>query len=65
MRDEEEANEAIVAGPNIIILNNIEGNALDSVARRLRCWKEDRKFLPETNGGISGANLRKRAITGK
>jgi nicotinate-nucleotide pyrophosphorylase (carboxylating) len=55
MRDEEEANEAIVAGANMILLNNIEGNALVFMARRLReRWKgEGRKFLPETNWGIS------------
>ena len=67
MRNKEEANEAIVAGANMIMLNNIEGSALASVARHLgERWKgEGRKFLPKTNGGISEADLRERAIAGK
>ncbi len=54
MRDEEEPSEAIVAGANMMTFNDIEANALVSVARRLRGrWKGGKKFLPETNGSIS------------
>ncbi len=67
MRDEDEANEAIAAGADVIMLDNIEGNELVSVARRLReRWKGDgKRFLLETSGGITEANLRERAIAGK
>ena len=67
VRDEEEANEAIAAGADVIMLDNIEGNELGSVARRLReRWAGvGKKFLLETSGGITEANLRERAIAGK
>jgi nicotinate-nucleotide pyrophosphorylase (carboxylating) len=67
VRDEEEANEAIAAGADVIMLDNIEGNELVSVARRLRKrWKgEGKKFMLETSGGITEVNLRERAIAGK
>jgi len=65
VRDEEEANEAIAAGADIIMLDNIDGNELASVARHLReRWTgEGKKFLLETSGGITESNLRERAIT--
>jgi nicotinate-nucleotide pyrophosphorylase (carboxylating) len=67
VRDEDEANEAIAAGADVIMLDNIEGNELVSVARRLReRWTgEGKKFLLETSGGINEVNLRERAIAGK
>ncbi|KAH9038644.1 Quinolinate phosphoribosyl transferase [Lactarius deliciosus] len=66
VRDEEEANEAIAAGADVIMLDNIEGGELVSVARRLRDrWAgEGKKFLLETSGGITEGNLRERAISG-
>lgn len=67
MRDEEEANEAIAAGADVVMLDNIEGSELVSVARRLReRWTgEGKKFLLETSGGITEDNLRERAIAGE
>ena len=67
MRDEAEANEAIAAGADVVMLDNIEGSELASVARRLReRWTgEGKKFLLETSGGITENNLRERAIAGK
>ena len=67
VRDEEEANEAIAAGADVVMLDNIEGSELASVARRLReRWTgEGKKFLLETSGGITENNLRERAIAGK
>ena len=49
------------------MLDNIDGNELASVARRLReRWTgEGKKFLLETSGGITENNLRERAITGR
>ncbi|KAH9164939.1 nicotinate-nucleotide diphosphorylase [Lactarius sanguifluus] len=66
VRDEEEANEAIAAGADVIMLDNIEGGELVSVARRIRDrWAgEGKKFLLETSGGITESNLRERAING-
>ncbi|KAH9046613.1 Quinolinate phosphoribosyl transferase [Lactarius hengduanensis] len=66
VRDEEEANEAIGAGADVIMLDNIEGDELVSVARRLRDrWEgKGKKFLLETSGGITESNLRERAISG-
>ncbi|KAH8980664.1 Quinolinate phosphoribosyl transferase [Lactarius akahatsu] len=66
VRDEEEANEAIAAGADVIMLDNIEGGELVSVARRLRDrWAgKGKKFLLETSGGITEGNLRERAISG-
>ncbi|KAF8663493.1 hypothetical protein AX16_001061 [Volvariella volvacea WC 439] len=63
VRSEEEADEAIAAGADIIMLDNIEGDQLVSVARRLReKWQGKRKFLFETSGGITEENLHERAI---
>jgi len=60
---EEEADEAIDAGADIIMLDNIEGNDLVNVARRLKeKWSGKRKFLFETSGNITEANLKERAI---
>ncbi|KAI0248835.1 Quinolinate phosphoribosyl transferase [Lactifluus subvellereus] len=65
VRDEDEANEAIAAGADIIMLDNINGDKLASVAGNLReRWKgEGRKFLLETSGGITEGNLHERAIS--
>ncbi|KAH8981358.1 Quinolinate phosphoribosyl transferase [Lactarius hatsudake] len=62
-----EANEAITVGADVIMLDNIEGGELVSVARRLRDrWAgEGKKFLLETSGGITESNLREHAISGR
>lgn len=67
VRDEEEADEAIAAGADVIMLDNIDGSELGIVARRLRDrWAGDgKKFLLETSGGITESNLRERAINGR
>lgn len=66
VRTEAEADEAIDAGADIIMLDNIEGDALVSVARSLKeKWKGQRKFLFETSGNITEANLQERAINGE
>lgn len=60
---EVEADEAIEAGADVIMLDNMEGNELVSVARALKNkWKGQRKFLLESSGNITEANLRERAI---
>lgn len=61
---EAEADEAITAGADVIMLDNIEGTELVSVARRLRERHADKRFLLETSGGITEGNLQERAING-
>ncbi len=52
--DEEEADETIAAGVNVIMLDNIEGNKLVSAARCLcERWKGEegrKKLLLDTSG---------------
>ena len=63
---EAEADEAIDAGADIIMLDNIEGDQLAPVARRLKDkWSGKRKFLFESSGNITEANLHERAINGE
>jgi nicotinate-nucleotide pyrophosphorylase (carboxylating) len=63
---EGEADEAIDAGADVIMLDNFEGEALVSTARRLKeRWGGKRKFLIETSGGIEEGNLKERAINGR
>ncbi|TRM68116.1 Quinolinate phosphoribosyl transferase [Schizophyllum amplum] len=63
VRSEAEADEAIDAGADIIMLDNIEGDELVDVARRLKDkWRGQRKFLFETSGNITESNLQTRAI---
>jgi nicotinate-nucleotide pyrophosphorylase (carboxylating) len=62
---EAEADEAIDAGADIIMLDNIEGDELVGVAQRLReKWTGKRKFLFESSGNITESNLQERAIPG-
>lgn len=66
VRDEAEADEAIDAGADVVMLDNIEGAQLVNVARRLKeKWAGKRKFLFETSGNITEANLQERAINGQ
>jgi len=64
VQTEAEANEAIEAGADVIMLDNMEGGELINVARRLRERWGSRKFLLETSGGIEEGNLRERAVNG-
>ncbi|KAI6163086.1 Quinolinate phosphoribosyl transferase [Pisolithus thermaeus] len=60
---EAEADEAIEAGADIVMLDNMEGGQLVTVARKLKDkWAGRRKFLFESSGDITEANLRERAI---
>ena len=62
---EAEADEAIDAGADIVMLDNMEGDQLVEVARRLReKWNGKRKFLFESSGNITESNLQERAING-
>ena len=66
VRNEAEADEAIDAGADIVMLDNIDGPELVDMARRLKeKWKGQRKFLFETSGNITETNLQERAINGQ
>ncbi|EIW82358.1 nicotinate-nucleotide diphosphorylase [Coniophora puteana RWD-64-598 SS2] len=63
VRSEEEADEAIEAGADVVMLDNMEGDALAGAARRLKKkWAGKRSFLFESSGNITEANLCERAI---
>ncbi|THH31294.1 hypothetical protein EUX98_g2863 [Antrodiella citrinella] len=63
VQSEAEADEAIDAGADIIMLDNIEGPQLAPVTQRLRAkWAGKRKWLFESSGNIAAENLRERAI---
>ena len=53
-----EANEAIAAGANIVMLDNIVGAELHDTARGLKeKWKGKQEFMIETSGGIVEGGL--------
>ncbi|AFR93913.1 nicotinate-nucleotide diphosphorylase (carboxylating) [Cryptococcus neoformans C23] len=53
-----EADEAVTAGANIVMLDNMVGEDLHSAARRLKeKWQGKREFLIETSGGIVEGSL--------
>jgi nicotinate-nucleotide pyrophosphorylase (carboxylating) len=63
VQSEAEADEAIKAGADIIMLDNIEGQQLIDIATRLKQkWEGKRRFMFETSGNITEQNLVERAI---
>ena len=63
---EAEADEAIDAGADIVMLDNMEGDELVGVARRLKDkWAGKRKFLFESSGNVTEANIHERALNGE
>ena len=65
VQSESEADEAIDAGADIIMLDNMEGEQLVAVASRLKeKWKGKRKFKLESSGNVTEDNLKERAING-
>ena len=66
VQSEEEADEAIDAGADIIMLDNMDGSQLADISKRLKeKWSGKRKFLFETSGNITEGNIQERAIDGK
>lgn len=62
----EEGDEAIAAGANIVMLDNLVGEELHSAAKELKQrWKGKREFLIETSGGIVETGLVARLGPGK
>lgn len=61
----DEADEAIAAGANIVMLDNLEGNDLHAAAKQLKDkWRGKREFLVETSGGIVEGSLTSRVGPG-
>ena len=62
----EEATEAISAGANIVMLDNLVGDGLHGAAKKLKDeWRGKREFLIETSGGIVEGGLQARLGPGK
>lgn len=62
----EEADEAITAGANIVMLDNLLGEELHSAAKKLKeKWTGKREFLIETSGGIVESGLKGRLGPGE
>ncbi|KAL2039530.1 hypothetical protein N7G274_007802 [Stereocaulon virgatum] len=56
---EEEADEAIDAGADTVMLDNFTGEGVKLAARRLKeRWKGKREFLLEVSGGLTEANVK-------
>lgn len=54
----DEAKEAIVAGADVVMLDNLTGDALVQCAQRLKTeLSREHRFLLESSGGITLANL--------
>jgi nicotinate-nucleotide pyrophosphorylase (carboxylating) len=66
VQSEAEADEAVDAGADIIMLDNMDGGQLADVSKRLKeKWSGKRKFLFESSGNITESNLHERAIDGE
>ena len=64
-QDLAEGDEAIAAGANIVMLDNIVGDELHSAAKTLKDkWRGKREFLIVTSGGIVEGALVARLRTG-
>ncbi|TXT15963.1 hypothetical protein VHUM_00466 [Vanrija humicola] len=60
-QDYAEADEAIAAGANIVMLDNLVGEELHGAAKQLKDkWRGKREFLIETSGGIVEGSLTSR-----
>ncbi|EPQ59018.1 nicotinate-nucleotide diphosphorylase [Gloeophyllum trabeum ATCC 11539] len=63
VQSEAEADEAIAAGADIVMLDNMPGPTLVSVARQLReKWAGKRQWKFESSGDVTEGNLRERAV---
>lgn len=57
-QSEEEAEEAIEAGADVVMLDNFTGEGVKMAARSLKQrWRGRREFLIEVSGGLTEANV--------
>ena len=63
-QNEEEANEAIGAGADIVMLDNFQATEVGAAAGRLKDrWKGEKQFLIEVSGGLTEANIQSGFLT--
>ena len=66
VQSEEEADEAIAAGADVVMLDNFTGDGVKIAARSLReKWKGKREFLIEVSGGLTRDNVGPYVCQGK
>lgn len=59
VQSEEEADEAIAAGADVIMLDNFKGNELQTAALSIKKrWKGEKHFLLECSGGLTKENIK-------
>ncbi len=57
-QSEEEAEEAVEAGADVVMLDNFTGNGVKAAARSLKKrWQGRREFLIEVSGGLTEVNV--------
>ena len=62
-QNEDEANEAIEAGADVVMLDNFEGVSVGAVAKRLKeKWGRGR-FMVEVSGGLTEENVKNGYLT--
>ena len=65
-QDRAEADEAVEAGANIVMLDNMVGEELQNAAKALKAkWRGKKHFLIETSGGIVEEGLKGRLGPGE
>jgi nicotinate-nucleotide pyrophosphorylase (carboxylating) len=58
-QSEAEADEAIEAGADIVMLDNFDGTGLQAAAKSIKKrWQGKREVLLECSGGLTEANVR-------
>ena len=63
-QSEDEANEAIGAGADVVMLDNFESGEVGGAARRLKDrWRGEREFLVEVSGGLTEENIQSGYLT--
>lgn len=63
-QSEEEANEAISAGADVVMLDNFEPGAVGGAASRLKDkWRGEKAFMIEVSGGLTEENIRSGYLT--
>jgi nicotinate-nucleotide pyrophosphorylase len=66
VQSEEEADEAIAAGADVVMLDNFTGDGVKVAARSLKeKWKGKREFLLEVSGGLTEDNAERYICNGR
>ncbi len=66
VQDEGQADEAIEAGADVVMLDNASGDTVKAAAASLKTrWKDRREFLLEISGGLTSDNVAEYVCNGK